>query len=1317
MSQQGSRQPGDLVDGRYRLIDQIGSGGHGVVYRARREGLGRAVALKIISPEGARENDLDRLRREVFHASGLTHPNTVELHDYGTTADGDLYVAMEYLPGLDLCDWLAEFGAMRVEETVDAILQVLGSLAEAHRLGIVHRDLKPENIIVQRPPGPGRELQLKLLDFGLSKYVGDDSSSVPATRVTQEGRVYGTPQYMAPEQACGDAVTPRTDIYTVGLITYEMLTGEPAFAGESRQEIMRRQIVEDLPDLPPRAEGSALEGFVAKCTQKDPEDRFDNAGRARQWLSNQKREYDELRDLFGLSEDGRPTEESSGRDEVDPTETLPPVDEDGSLSGSRLSERIADLPLIGREAELRQARAWAEGLEARSGWLWVCGPPGTGKTRLVTELRDEWIEQSLRVFSARFRRTSSTVGTLAELLGPLLASPKSGRFDRAAEAVDPTTLRRMRRELGVELAEETLEETSSAGPMFPAVREVLLALADHEPTVLLLDDLHRAGGRAAGFLQRLFAQAARREVSLGIVVAGRSQELRANPPVAQLMDRIVPNRDEAPADERRAIRTMELGPLDEPVAEEFLDHVLPLEPPLRESIVRHASGNPLYLAQLVRYLTERDLLVERDDQTVGLAEHDIGLDQLVPPSLTGLCLRRLKSLARNSRAGRAPIQLLARMAILGDRFEASLLERMLEAEASPATDALAAALETLTDLDIVRRIEFGDEPGFAFSDPVFRKAVLESLDAGSERARQLHMLAARTKVRHLGADRTRRLPDRAHEVARHLERAGESERAVDWYLRAASQFESVGDLATALDDLRAAERLVGAGDELSAESRRRRTDIRMKVVAVARRDGRFGPAEDTLRQVLAEIDSGEPSFLEAEISRQLGEVQLHQARFEQARSSFDHARRLFDVHGDEVRALRAAIGHANSFRYQGQNAEADQRFRSLLERARRLGATEHEARCRLALGRSTYANGALREAREHVEAVFELVAEPSEVYGEALIDCGLVELFREGPTAAVETLREAVEHARERGDLLSRARARLSLGMALRRTSVLVEAASHAEKAHALYERAAHRWGVAKAVLLQGEIAWSRGDAERAAHLAGDARKLHRDLEDFHGLALSLTYEALFLNTTGHAEEARDLLMRTLALESRSELELYRSRALLFLGMVEEKENEIERAERYYDDALGIARRQEHREVELLAEVSLVKLELVVGPDQGIAERVRSVRRRASSRGFLYAELFALTVEALFAIREDDRQRVDEIVSRLRVGMSGGGGPDLRIPERLFRLSQMMARHRDSEESAAALEAAEGLMRRLGGEEFAHRLGLQRRTISEGEVS
>jgi len=1299
---------GDLIDGRYRLLDKIGSGGHGVVYRAERTGLERAVALKIISPEKAGGRDFERLRREVFHASGLTHPNTVEVHDYGTTTDGNLFVAMEYLPGLDLCNWLEEFGALEVGVALDAILQILDSLAEAHRLGIVHRDLKPENIIVQRPPGPSNELQLKLLDFGLSKYIGDETASVPGLHVTQDGRVYGTPQYMAPEQACGEPVTPETDIYTVGLLAFEMVDGEPAFVGESRREIMRKQIVDEIPKLPVAAEGTALEGFIEKCTRKEPEDRFANAGAARKWLVSQKKEFDALEELVGLSDETDQRTEASGSDLGDSTPPVRPGTDD-PITPSRLSERIADLPLIGRDGELSILERWTDTLDSGSGILWLSGAPGTGKTRLLTEYRARLADREVVVFSGRFRRMNSTIGTLREVVGELIGGIDHSNRSPVPDVLGFDTIRRVRNELGVAVDEHRSTDVSQAGAMFPSLRGALLTIATARPTVVLLDDFHRAEGRAVSFLYRLVEQAAERESPLGIGVAGRTQELRANPPVAQFLDRTVEQGTDL---EEGGSGELELGPLDTEAAEAFLDHVVPLEPPLRESVVRHASGNPLYLAQVVRYLVERDLLAEREENQFGLEERDFGLEQLVPPSLKGLCLRRLRSLARDSHAGRAPMQLLARMAILGDRFEASLLERMLEAEATPKTDALAGAIETLADLDIVGRTEISGEPGFAFSDPVFRKAVLENLDEESERAQSLHGLAARTKVRHLGADRDRRLPDRAHEVAQHLERAGESDRAVDWYLRSAEHFESVGDLPTALDDLRAAERIVRAR-EPSTDNPRRLTDIRMRVADIARRDGRFGPAEDTLRTILEDVDELDDASLEAEVSRLLGEVTLHGAKFEESRAHFERARQLFDRIGADDDAIRAAIGHADSFRYQGRNAEADERLRRLLDEARGLGDAELEGRCRLSLGRRLYADGELAEARREFDTVFELVETESDVYGEALIDCGMVELFRQGPTFALDRLRRALGHARQRGDLLGEARARLTLGMALRRTPALGEAADQVAESHALYERAAHRWGIAKAVLLQGEIEWAGGDPKRATKLATDARNLHRDLDDRHGLALSLSYEALFRNTTGHTEEARELLSRTLALESNSDLALYRSRALLFLGMVEETDNELEEARRRYDAALATAECQEQREVELLASVSLVKLDLITDPDADLLDRIRTIRRRADAGGHLYPRLFARAIEAIVAIQTGDD--VETYLADLETGMGGEGQPDFRIPDRLFRLAQASARRRESEGVPLALGAIETLLDRLGAEDLAHRIELQRRTLADGD--
>ena len=1299
---------GDLVDGRYRLLDLIGEGGHGVVYRARREGVNRIVAVKIISRRDADGRDLERLRREVFHASGLTHPNTIEVYDYGMTPDGHLYVAMEYLPGLDLCDWLEEYGPMSVDQATDATLQILESLAEAHRLGIVHRDLKPENIIVQHQPGPSRRLELKLLDFGLSKYVGDEEGTVPSIRVTREDRVYGTPRYMAPEQAVGDRVTPATDIYTVGLIAYEMVDGSPAYPGKSRREVMRAQIEQELPTLPSSLDGTPLKDFIEKSTSKAYEDRFEHAGQAHKWLAARKRQFGELYELLEETvvnyETASLGEESSGGR----AEATRRTGADLTLTPSRLSERIAELPLIGRQSEIETCLDWARSTAESGGVLWLSGAPGSGKTRLLAELADRLDAQSYIVLRARFRQTQSTVHALHELLGPLIGEASRDNAASIPDVLGFDLVRDVRRELGIEQESAAPEEMrqTMAGPMFRGIHESLMTVAKARPTLVILDDLHHAGGIAAGFVRRLVGHIEETSNPLGLVLSGRSQEMRANPRIAPLMDDLL-------EDEGSNIPELELEPLEDDAAEQLLDHVLPLEPPLRESVVRHASGNPLYLAQVVRYLAEHQLLQPSGGQRFGLGKHDFSIDQLVPPSLKGLCLRRLKSLAKRSYTGKAPIRLLVRMALLGSRFEVSLLERMLESESSGLSRFVDSAIETLTELDIVRRTEVSGQPGFAFSDRIFRKAMLESLDLESEHTADLHRLAARTKVRHYGADRHRHLPDRAHEIAQHLERAGDRRRAVDWYFRSATHFETVGDLPAALDDLRSAERLINRERDVSVQSVRRLADIRIRVAQIASRDGRFGPAEDTLRSALEDVDRfGEPK-MEAEICRHLGEVLLQRAEFDEARKYFERAGGLFLDNGLREEALRAAIGRTNTYRYEGQNAKAHERFEDLLDRARSFEDPDLESRCLLSLGRSDYANGRLREARVNFDKVFELAEPDSEVYGEALIDCGLVELFRRGPKHALPRLRQALRHSRQRRDLLGQARSHLTLGMVLRRTPDLSEGEHHASRSRALYERAAHRWGIAKAVLLKAEFFWNRGDIERAAQLASDARKLHRDLEDMHGLALSLSYEGLFLNTLGRADEARELLLRALAVGSRSELELYRSRTLLFLGMVEEAENNLDRAKMYYDDARRTSGRQEHLEVELLSAISQAKLELVCGPAGRFADDVREIRERAETCSHHFATLFALTAEAWVQIRTGDQEGLDKTVRRLKRALQHDDGPDLQIPERLFRLSQMLTRQTSVPNARNSLESTARLLRRLDADRLADRLGLQLRTIDK----
>src|SRR5690554_600029 len=274
-------QPGDMIAGRFRIVEQIGLGGFSVVYRAHQESMHRFVALKVLKSAASNdEKTVERFRCEALFASHLSHPNTIRLFDYGHTDEGLCYIAMELLEGQDLADVVRMGQPMAPHRVWQILAQCCRSLSEAHRLGLVHRDLKPENIFLVDQVD-GSEF-VKVLDFGVSKAISNfaNASSRSMAPLTQKGTVFGTPLYMAPEQAMAKTITTAVDVYGLGHIAFEMLTGHAAYDETlTPMDVMMRQINDPPLQLPPPLDQTPLSPLIAKCTIKDPEQRIPNAAK------------------------------------------------------------------------------------------------------------------------------------------------------------------------------------------------------------------------------------------------------------------------------------------------------------------------------------------------------------------------------------------------------------------------------------------------------------------------------------------------------------------------------------------------------------------------------------------------------------------------------------------------------------------------------------------------------------------------------------------------------------------------------------------------------------------------------------------------------------------------------------------------------------------------------------------------------------------------------------------------------------------------------------------------------------------------------
>jgi beta-lactam-binding protein with PASTA domain/predicted Ser/Thr protein kinase len=254
-----------VFDGRYRIIRKLGAGGMANVYLAEDQELGRRVAIKILDDRHAADDSfIERFRREAKNAAGLSHPNIVSIYDRGE-AEGTYYIAMEYLSGRSLKELMVSRGPTPIGIAIDYTRQMLAALGFAHRNGIVHRDIKPHNVVVD---ADGR---LKVTDFGIARS--------GASQMTEAGSIIGTAQYLSPEQARGAPVDQRSDVYSVGIVLYEMLTGKVPFTGDTPLEIAMKHLSE-VPVSPSELRDDVpedLDLIALRALAKDPEDRYQTA--------------------------------------------------------------------------------------------------------------------------------------------------------------------------------------------------------------------------------------------------------------------------------------------------------------------------------------------------------------------------------------------------------------------------------------------------------------------------------------------------------------------------------------------------------------------------------------------------------------------------------------------------------------------------------------------------------------------------------------------------------------------------------------------------------------------------------------------------------------------------------------------------------------------------------------------------------------------------------------------------------------------------------------------------------------------------------
>jgi predicted ATPase len=700
--------PAAFVDGRYVVQELLGEGGKKVVYYAHDTRLDRDVAFALLKAEGLDATARERLQREARALGRLSeHPHIVTVFEVGEE-DGQPYLVTELLRGGDLAQLLARtpehrLPLPRVLELTTAVAQ---ALAFAHEQGVVHRDLKPGNIWLSQ------DGTAKLGDFGLAL-------AADQARVTQAGLVVGTALYLAPEQATGQDVTPRSDLYSLGCLLYELVTGRPPFVGDAPITIIGQHLHATpvapswhRPDCPP-----GLEALTLRLLEKDPARRPASADEVVKALV-----------AFGSAPATPPSA---------PQPALPP-------SGNPVYRRT----FVGREAELRQLEAACDGAVAGQGGLvMVVGEPGIGKTTLTEQLSTYAALRGGRVLVGHCYEE----GSLSLPYLPFVEALRSYVLERAPDQLRgelgsgaPEVARlvsEVRDRVQVSPSEPSADPSEDRYRLFTAVSTFLRHAAAIQPLVLVLEDLHDADRGTLQLLQFLARQL--NGARLLLVGTYRDVEVdRAHPLSAAL------------AELRRGSRfsRVALRGLTADEVQRMFSGITGQEESWRlsEAVYRQTEGNPLFVQEVVRYLVEEGLITREGGRWRPAGSTP--LVETIPEGLRDVIGKRL------SRLSEACNRLLAVAAVIGRDFQLATLVTVLGAPEEAVTERLAEAVKVAVLQEQARPAGVR----YRFAHAFFRQTLYEEL--GAARRLRLHQRVARALEQQYAS----RLEEHAAELAEHF---------------------------------------------------------------------------------------------------------------------------------------------------------------------------------------------------------------------------------------------------------------------------------------------------------------------------------------------------------------------------------------------------------------------------------------------------------------------------------------------------------------------------------------------------------------------
>ena len=711
---------GDVLSNRYRLDQEIGRGGMGVVFRAWDTELERQVAVKVLNARAGIGDARERLFREARATAALSHPHVVAVYDVGEH-ERTPYLVMELIRGPNLTQRRPD----TLDEIITVALQICDALEHAHRHGLIHRDLKPGNVLYSSTTD---EPAIKIVDLGLA--IRDRG-----VRLTQGGGISGTVAYMAPEQALGNELDGRTDLYALGVMLYELTTGRLPFDADSALAVLSQHL--HAPVVPPRTYRADLPEFldavILRLLAKSPEQRFATAA--------------EVADAISQGPTTAPAAVATGT---------------SAALGGLIRGRI-----VARDEEIDALRrCWFEAVHGRGGMVLVSGEPGSGKTRLARELVDY----------ARITGGIALAGGCYELEAATPYLPFIEALRTWVHAASDDDIRAAVGTSGGELARLAPELAARIGPfpdspelsapeqrlrLFDGVARCLFRLAESDGLLLFIDDLQWADQASISLLHYLVRLVARERVLL--LGCYRDTELDRARPLAEALDDW--NR------QRAAVR-IHLSRLDASGTAAMLAVLLGdenLSTDFCTEIHRETEGNPFFIEEVVKTLVNDRQIECRDGRW---CRHDEGSRLVLPQGVKAAIGRRLDHVSETA------TEVLRTAAILGKHFQFSQLAAVTDL----AEEALLDALDEAVNAQL---LETTDGETIIFTHDKIREVLSRELNP--IRRRRLHGRIAEA----LDALRARGGRVAAADLARHFMEGGCLDRGFEYAIEAAETAASV----------------------------------------------------------------------------------------------------------------------------------------------------------------------------------------------------------------------------------------------------------------------------------------------------------------------------------------------------------------------------------------------------------------------------------------------------------------------------------------------------------------------------------------------